>query len=181
MEYLCSIRIDVPRWSSIKIKNQLVRAIESSSNIHQFHFEFVRLGRFLQPKFYRRTKKEVIAVFISRQVKQCYKEFAKTHGLEKEDAPKTSKYKEKKGSYVEEFFLKLPDIITEVLAVEFLTSLANKLKKEFEKLIKEKPLKKKDNNNDGVKQTPKQNETEITIQVKIGKLIAEDVTIIVDI
>ena len=123
----------------------------------------------------------MIEVFISRQVKQCYKEFAKIHGVEKKDAPKTSKYKEKKGSYIQELLLKLPDIITEVLAVEFLTYLANKLKKEFEKLIKEKSHKKKDNNNDGGKQTPKQNETKTTIQVKIGKLIVEDITIIVDI
>ena len=62
MDYLCSIRIDVPGWSSVKIKNQLVRAIETSSKICQYQVEFVRRGRFTLPRIQRRTKKEVIEV-----------------------------------------------------------------------------------------------------------------------
>lgn len=180
MEYLCSIRIEVFGWSSVKIKNQLVRAIESSSNIRQFHFELVRYGGFQRPRFYHKTKKEVIEVFINRIVKQCYKEFARIHGIEKKKTPKTTKYKEKKGSFIEEFLLNLPGDIAGALAVYFLTSLASKLKKEFEKLIKEKPPKKgKDNNSKGGEQPPKENEASTTVQVNIGELSDGNVNIII--
>lgn len=181
MDYLCSIRIDVPGWSSVKIKNQLVRAIETSSKICQYQVEFVRRGRFTLPRIQRRTKKEVIEVFIQKEINKCFKEFARIHGLEKKNAPRTSKYKEKKGSHIEEFLLYLPDNIAGNLAAAFLIYLATQLKKVFEKLIKEKlPKKRNDKNKEDGDQPPKENEAIPTVQVNIGKISAGNVTIIIN-
>lgn len=180
MEYLCSVRIDIPGWSSIRIKNLIVRAVESSSNIRQYHFEFARHGRFLQPKLYRRTKNDVIEVFINRLINKYYKEFAREYKIEKKGKPRTSKYKEKTGSFIQDLIVKLPDIIAEALAVEFLTYLASKLKQEFEKLLKQMPPKKgKNDKSKGNDQPPKEHNESPIVQVSIGKLIAENVTIII--
>ncbi len=180
MDYLCSIKIDVLGWTSVKIKNQLVRAIESSSKIRQYQVEFVRRGRFTLPQIRRRTKKEVIEIFIHKQIIKCYREFARIHRIEKKNIPKTSKYKEKKGSYITELLLTLPSDITGGLVVAFLTYLASLLKKEFEKLIIEKPPKKgKEKSNKDEENPANEKEEKTKVQVKIGKLIAEDVIIII--
>lgn len=131
MGYLCSIKIDIPGLSSVKIKNLLVKAIESSSNIRQYQVNFVRFGRLVQPRLYHRTKNEVIEVFISRQIKKCYKEFAGMHGLDKKTTPQTLRYKEKKGSLIEEVCINLPDGVAGTLAFELLKYTAKKLKREF--------------------------------------------------
>lgn len=75
---------------------------------------------------------------------------------------------------------KLPDIIAEALAVEFLTYLASKLKQEFEKLLMQMPPKKgKNDKSKGNDQPPKEHNESPIVQVSIGKLIAENVTIII--
>ena len=172
--------MDIPGLSSVKIKNLLVKAIESSSNIRQYQVNFVRFGRLVQPKLYHRTKNEVIEVFISRQIKKCYKEFAGMHGLDKKTTPQTLRYKEKKGSLIEEVCINLPDGVAGTLAFELLKYTAKKLKKEFEKLIKDKtPPDSKGKFKKNEEQSSIENDSKATVQVNIGKLTAEDVTIII--
>ena len=167
MEYLCSIRIDIPGMSSIKIRNLLVRSIEASSNRRQFDVEVIRHGGYLRTRYNRRTKKEVVELFINKQVNKCYKEFVRFHGLEKRHTLKASNYKEKKGSFIEEFLINFPVDITSTLAICFLTYLAEKLKKEFEKLIKNNKDREKDNKN---REQPPVGNNNSTVQVNIRNL-----------
>jgi len=67
------------------------------------------------------------------------------------------------------------------LAGAFLIYLATQLKKVFEKLIKEKlPKKRNDKNKKDGEQPPKENEASPTVQVNIGKINAGNVIIIIN-